>query len=253
MFSKVTKFSVLLIAMVVASGCSQLNRGTDIPKDISVKEKFYTASKNYRALVSLYRNSLRKQENPVVRYKLADSYYQIGDSKSSQLYLTPLLTQKLPSDLQQQVLLLSIKNSLQSKQYQQAVEKAQAMIGLYKNNAEAYNLLGIAYAKLGHFAKAKENIDTARTYFLNDAKALNNLATLEIMQGHYKEAVDLLLPQYLNNIRDERLIYNLVLALVKSGNKQYAENIVRNERLNTSPESLIEALDKAKLSTVSQK
>lgn len=244
MFSKATKISLLLTAAVVLSACSNSAKQPQTPQDILAKEQLYQASNNNRALIAIYRRSLQAQEDPLVRYKLAASYYRVGDSRSSALYLKPLLNQQLPSSLQQDVGLLNIQNTLQMKKYPLAVSQAKTFIAQYKNNSEAYNLLGIAYAKMGNFPAARENIEKARTYFINDTKALNNLATVAILEGKYKEAVDLLLPQYLNGVREGRMLHNLVFALVKSGDKQYAKDIITKERLNTSPDSLIEALSK---------
>lgn len=67
---------------------------------------------------------------------------------------------------------------------------------------------------------------------------------LNILDKQYKNAVNLLLPQYLNGEREPRLIYNLVFALVKSGDLSYARDIIQQEKLNTSPDLLISALQK---------
>ena len=95
---------------------------------------------------------------------------------------------------------------------------------------------------------ARQNISKARELFINDVVAINNIAMLSIVNGDYRNATELLLPQYLNGVKDQRLIHNLVFALVKSGDVNYAKDIIIKERLNTSPDSLIEALQKAERS-----
>ena len=85
---------------------------------------------------------------------------------------------------------------------------------------------------------------SARENFISDNVAINNLSMLNILNGEYGNAVNLLLPQYLNGQREPRMIYNLVFALVKSGDLDYAKDIITKERLNSSPDDLINALQK---------
>ncbi|MCW9698093.1 tetratricopeptide repeat protein [Avibacterium sp. 20-129] len=246
MFSKTMRLCTLLSAALLLSACSQSVFTKFNQQDISVKEKFYLSSNNYRELISLYRESLKQKEEPAIRYKLAESYYSIGDSRSSQLYLEPLLTSKDKKANVQDALLLQIKNNLHSGDYRQAVENADNMLLSYPNNGEAYNLLGIAYAKLGDYKQAKDNFNKARSYFVDDVKVLNNLAMIDILQKNYAGAVDILLPQYTNGVKDNRLVHNLVFALVKKGDKKYALDIIEKENLSEAPEALVEELKSAK-------
>ncbi|WP_248289809.1 hypothetical protein [Pasteurella multocida] len=62
-------------------------------ESITDKETLYLNKKNYESLISLYRNILKEKEDPMIRYKLANTYYDKGDSHSSSLYLAPLLSQ----------------------------------------------------------------------------------------------------------------------------------------------------------------
>ncbi|URL05585.1 tetratricopeptide repeat protein [Avibacterium sp. 21-595] len=246
MFSKTMRLCTLLSAALLLSACSQSVFTKFNQQDISVKEKFYLSSNNYRELISLYRESLKQKEDPAIRYKLAESYYSIGDSRSSQLYLEPLLTSKDKKANVQDALLLQIKNNLHNGDYRQAVENADNMLLSYPNNGEAYNLLGIAYAKLGDYKQAKDNFNKARSYFVDDVKVLNNLAMIDILQKNYAGAVDILLPQYTNGVKDNRLVHNLVFALVKKGDKKYALDIIEKENLSETPEALVEELKSAK-------
>ncbi|MFZ7343981.1 tetratricopeptide repeat protein [Avibacterium volantium] len=246
MFSKATRLFTLLSAAVLLSACSQSVFTKFNQQDISVKEKFYLSSNNYRELISLYRDSLKEKEDPVIRYKLAESYYSVGDSRSSQLYLEPLLTSKDKKANIQDALLLQIKNNLHSGDYRQAIDNAENMLLSYPNNGETYNLLGIAYAKLGNYKQAKDNFNKARSYFVDDVKVLNNLAMIEILQKNYAGAVDILLPQYANGVKDSRLVHNLVFALVKKGDKKYALDIIEKESLSKNPEILVGELQNAK-------
>lgn len=206
------------------------------------KEKLYESTKNYSSLISLYRDTLKVNDDPVVRYKLANSYYLSGDSASSLLYLTPLLNGN--SELANKATVLYIKNLIQTKDYNKAISVADSFIKRVPSNGEAHNLRGIALAQVGQLDGARQSMSQARELFINDVVAINNIAMLSIINGDYQNAVDLLLPQYLKGVKDQRLVHNLVFALVKSGDTKYAKDIIMKERLNTSPDALIDALQK---------
>ena len=234
--SKILFCSVILTLV----GCSSMSSPSH--QDISAKEKLYESTKNYNALISLYRTELKHNENPITRYKLANSYYYSGDSQSSLLYLEPLLKSK--NQVSEKAGVLQLRNLIQLHDYQKTVSSADMLVKQYPNNGEIYNLRGIAFANLGKLNEARNDINRAREFFINDTIAINNLAMLSIINGDYRNASEILLPQYLNGVKDQKLVHNLVFALVKSGDIDYAKDIIRKERLNTSPESLVEALQK---------
>ena len=140
--------------------------------------------------------------------------------------------------------ILQAKNLNMLKRYREALDVENAVLSSSPTNGEVYNLRGVTYAHLNDLNSARENFDKAREYFLNDVIAINNLAMLSIINGDYRNAISLLLPQYLNGIREQRLVHNLVFALVKNNELDYAKDIILKENLNTSPDSLIDALRK---------
>ncbi|MDO4698892.1 MAG: tetratricopeptide repeat protein [Pasteurellaceae bacterium] len=227
---------------ILISACSSLQLGTQTEEALSAKEKLYHSVKNYNGLISLYRDALKKNDEPELRYKLANSYYQAGDSQSSLLYLKPLLTRQ--DKIGENALLLEVKNNIQLSQYKDAMKNINVLLQRIPNNGEAYNLRGIIFAQEGNLQEAFKDITRARELFINDVIAINNLAMLSIINGDYKNASSLLLPQYLNGSRDYRVMHNLVFALVKSGEVDYALDIIKKERLNTNPEDLVNALKK---------
>lgn len=250
MFSKSIKTVLICSVAMTLSACSNLS-GTGGGQSIEVKEKFYESTKNYSALISLYRDSLKRNEDPAMRYKLAESYYQSNDSKSSLLYLKPLLVRN--DSFKEKALLLQVKNNIQLGDYSQAMTNANALLSYAPSNGEAYNLRGIVWAQQGKLQDAYNDINRARELFITDLVAINNLAMLSIINGDYHNASELLLPQYLNGSRDSRVVHNLVFALVKRGDIEYALDIIRKEKLNTSPEDLVNALRKTeRLPQVSQ-
>ncbi|OOF54349.1 NrfG protein [Rodentibacter genomosp. 2] len=243
MFSKFKKV-LFCVSIISVTGCSTLlqNKGELTPENIQSREILYESTKNYNSLISLYRDVLKVNEDPMIRYKLANNYYLKGDSESSLLYLDPLLSMNSP--LTEQSRILQAKNFIQLGKYQEAVNTADSILSVSPRNGEAYNLRGIALAQLGKLKDAHINIQKARELFINDTTAINNLSMLSIINGDYRNAVSLLLPQYLNGTKESRLLHNLVFALVKSGDIDYAKSIIVKENLNTSPDDLIEALKK---------
>ena len=247
MFKRMIKLGVVIgAALMVASCTNNVGRGKDgsvSTQNILQKEKLYQSSNDYRALVSLYRDYLKNKEDSTIRYKLAENYYLLGDSKSSSIYLAPVL-QTSSGKLENEVYLLQIRNYIQLKQYDEAIKLADVQLKKNPKDGSIYNLRGIAYAQIGNLSQAYNDLMSARENFISDNVAINNLSMLNILNGEYGNAVNLLLPQYLNGQREPRMIYNLVFALVKSGDLDYAKDIITKERLNSSPDDLINALQK---------
>ncbi|QIM63725.1 NrfG protein [Pasteurellaceae bacterium Orientalotternb1] len=241
MYSRSLKTILICSLAITLSACSNLTTSSGT-QSIEVKEKFYESTKNYNALISLYRDSLKKNEDPNIRYKLAESYYQANDGRSSLLYLKPLLERD--DVFKEKALLLQVKNNVQLSDYSEAMKNVNTLLSYAPNNGEAYNLRGIIFAHKGKLQDSFNDINRARELFITDVIAINNLAMLSIINGDYHNASELLLPQYLNGSKDSRLIHNLVFALVKQGDTSYALDIIRKEKLNTSPEDLVNALSK---------
>ncbi|WP_424405644.1 tetratricopeptide repeat protein [Pasteurella sp. PK-2025] len=246
MFSKLTKNALLCSLIIAISACSTFSQHKNVKagdkESIATKETLYESTGNYNGLISLYRDVLKNKEDPQVRYKLAEAYYAKGDSASSLLYLEPLLTGD--AQVNDFARILQVKNLIQKGQYKEAVSTASTILAKSARNGEVYNLRGIAFAQLGNLQNAQEDINKAREFFINDVVAVNNLAMVHIINGDYRNASALLLPQYLNGVKEPRLVHNLVFALVKSGDLDYAKDIIVKERLNSSPDDLINALKK---------
>ncbi|MDG6882635.1 Flp pilus assembly protein TadD, contains TPR repeats [Phocoenobacter uteri] len=252
MYSKIFKKTLGLSFILALTACADLRltladnenhlaSQVPTPQNIATKEKLYESTLNYRGLISLYREVLKNQEDPRIRYKLANSYYQKGNSKAALFYLQPLLSNPRFMEM---AMLLQVKCLVQSQEYNKAVAEANKLIAKFPHNPDSYNARGIALTQTGKFDKAEQDFIKARERFLSDVVAVNNLAMLEIVKGEYKNAVRLLLPQYLDGQKESRLLHNLVFALVKSGDTKYALDIIKKERLNTSATDLVNALEK---------
>ncbi|WGE68163.1 tetratricopeptide repeat protein [Actinobacillus equuli subsp. haemolyticus] len=248
MSSKLLKTIFVSTVFLSLSACSSLTTSSSTAQNLDQQERLYQDTKNYSALISLYREQLQLHQEPQLQYKLAKSYYLAGDSKSSLLYLEPLRFSQL--SFNDDVELLYIRNQIQAGDYNEAYLAASDLVALSPKNSEAYNLRGISSAQLGKLADAEKDLNKSRELFIHDTIAINNLAMLSILNNDYKNAVNLLLPQYLNGSTDSRLIHNLVFALVKAGDTEYALDIIRKEKLNSSPEDLVNALKKTKKSPI---
>lgn len=225
-----------LVAVLLLSGCA-----TSQPKsnaELSSQENILLQSKNYTGLIKLYRGWLKDREDPAVRLKLARYYYQTGDYTSSLNYLQPLA---LKPDVE--VYQLQAQNMVALGDYSQALRVTDRMLQKDANNAEAYNLRGIALSLSGKLQEGEQAIKRSRALFIADDIAVNNLAMTALLDRRYQDAVDLLLPQYLHGHRQPRMLHNLVLALVKVGNTRYADYVIRNEKLSSDPNRLIAALE----------
>jgi len=228
--------STLLFAFLLTA-CSMSQPKTS--NELNLQEDILLKSKNYTGLVTLYRSWLKKKEDPTIRLKLAGYYYQSGDYKSSLYYLQPLAVKP---DLR--VYTLQAQNMIALGDFPQAIRVSERMLQQDPQNAEAFNLKGVALALSGKLPEGGQSIQKARDMFIADDVAINNLAMVAMLDQRYQDAVGLLLPQYLRGRKQSRLLHNLVLALVKIGDMRYARDIIKNENLSDHPEELLDALSR---------
>ena len=226
---------LLVACAILLSAC--VERPLKTTNADNFQEEILLKAKNHSGLIALYRSQLKKKENPQVRLKLAQYYYQTGDYKSSLEYLQPL--HNTPNIA---VSLLRAKNRVALGDYALALQLTDRIMQREPNNAEAWNLHGIALALSGKRDEGQRAIEQARALFIADEVALNNLAVIALMEQRYQDVVELLLPQYLHGKKQSNLLHNLVLSLVKSGNRYYARKIIQSENLSDRPDALIDAL-----------
>lgn len=243
-----SKFKFIpLVAVLLLTACMQqpTNKFSDAVK-FEAKEQLYLSTNNYGKLIELYREALQKKDSEDVRFKLANMYYQINDSISSDFYLAPLLKDKTNKSYPK-YLILSLKNAINRGQFQSVLDRTNILPK--ESLAEFYNLRGIAFANLGVFDSAYKEFEKSRDLFINDTTALNNLATLDMIQGKYDEAVKTLLVPYYNGLKDKRFLNTLILALAKKGDFDTAIDIIRREKIDENPEKFVYALSKVQLTS----
>lgn len=237
------KILFLFLPALLISGCVPNNYRYDGTtsmenRDISEKERILLKTKNYQNLIAINHESLKKREDPDVRFRLAEYYYLAGNYNSSLHYLSVSL-QRNPST---KVYLLQSKNLLAQQKYDSALKFVAMAIQKDRGNGEALNLQGIILAHQGKLAEARRSFETARNAFFTEEKVLNNLALVHIADREYTQAIQLLLPLYLRGNRDSNLVHNLVFAMVKSGDLRYAKEIIKRENLSRYPDTLVASL-----------
>lgn len=194
------------------------------------------SSKNYGALIEIYREKLKSNENSENRYALSYYYYSSGDCLSALQYIAPISEGNMRNRV------LFIRSLVACEKYNDAIIQANSSLRLNPNNYDLLNLRGVAEALSGKTQAGRKSIQMARDLFIRDKTAINNLAMIEIIEGHYDKAVKILLPLYQNGCKDLTIVHNLVYSLVKSGYMVYAQNIIEKEKLSDDADSLIKSL-----------
>ncbi|OON42172.1 tight adherance operon protein [Izhakiella australiensis] len=226
---------LLALSILLLSGC--VTRTLKTESEINYQEDILLKAKNYNGLITMYRSWLKENDTPESRLKLSRYYYLAGDYKSSLYYL-----QSLNMSKDMRVSILQAQNMIALGDYGPAIRVTDRMLQQMPNNAEAYNLRGVALALSGKLEEGKRSIERSRELFIADDVAINNLAMIEMIDGRYQGAVGLLLPQYLRGKKQTQILHNLVLSLVKVGDRRYARNIVESENLSRDPDALIAAM-----------
>jgi len=228
---------VLTLAALVISGCQD---SLFDDKKIDQRQKEYILSKvnNYQGMIQLYRDKLSQKDERDTRYRLAELYYQVEDYESSRHYLKPLLV----SAEEEKGWLLEGKNLLETGNTAEALAAIERVQRLNPDNGEAWNLRGVLLAQSGDFALAEQAFREARLRFVDDNIVLNNLAMLAIMQEDYAIARDYLMPVYARGNISQKMLHNMVFVLVKLQDFQGAEEILRQDKMYSNRDGLLESL-----------
>lgn len=84
----IAKCKIMIVILLLLSGCQNPKNMTT--KDFQYRESIFIKAKNHNGLIDLYRDALKQKEDNKIRFKLAEVYYLIGNSKSSIYYLESL-------------------------------------------------------------------------------------------------------------------------------------------------------------------
>ncbi|EAA4084671.1 NrfG protein [Salmonella enterica subsp. salamae] len=226
-------FILFCTVSLLSGGCSLYSqKKNNTPQQLELLK----SSKNYGALIEIYREKLKSNENSENRYALSYYYYSSGDCLSALQYIAPISEGNMRNRV------LFIRSLVACEKYNDAIIQANSSLRLNPNNYDLLNLRGVAEALSGKTQAGRKSIQMARDLFIRDKTAINNLAMIEIIEGHYDKAVKILLPLYQNGCKDLTIVHNLVYSLVKSGYMVYAQNIIEKEKLSDDADSLIKSL-----------
>lgn len=206
------------------------------PVDAQGKIDLLKSSRNYSALIDIYRKRLEEKDNADDRYSLALYYYRSDDCESAIQYISPVATADIKNRL------LFVRSLIDCEKYVDAVAQTNNGLQQYPGNYDLLNLRGVAESLSGKTTSGRQSIQSARDLFINDRVAINNLAMVDIIDGNYKAAIRLLLPLYQNGCKELPVLHNLVYALIRSGNLSYARQIIEKENLSSNADVLIESL-----------
>jgi len=225
---------VVLTLIFMLTGCTT-NDSIDGKKRTALSdESILLKVKNYSGLIKLKREQLKKDNNPKVRYDLANYYYQSQDYRSSMFYLKPLLA----SGASASIYLLQAKNLAELGEYKKSLSFINIALNKDRNNAEGLNLKGVIQAQMDDLDGALTSFAAARSGYKQEEHVVNNMAMIHIMRKQYTEAVQLLLPIYLRGYDNSQIEHNLVFSLAKSGDLRYAKDILKKKGYSKHPDLL---------------
>lgn len=107
--------------------------------------------------------------------------------------------------------------SLNSGDYEEAVEQFSKALALRPDSSETYNLLGIAHFDQKNYKLAKKQFERAVVINSSYAEAYNNLGTVYFMTGQFKEAEKMLMKALSISSNLVSANYNLGALLLAQG------------------------------------
>ncbi|HAT8492648.1 TPA: hypothetical protein RQK84_000887 [Vibrio vulnificus] len=218
---RLIKLLLLTSIIAITSGCTSSPEHKTINNEN--KEKLYIETNNTTKLIEYYKLSLQENDNADTRIKLAQSYLNIGDYDSSIFVLSQIKMEEM-STLGHQVL---ARTYLRKGDYKKAQQQAEILVGLDKNIAESYNILGICAVKEKEFVVAIDYFNQAKMHFYNDEVVRNNIALVYLLTGQLEKSYELINYNHQRNPNNEQTMANLVLLLIKLNKIEVAQDLLR--------------------------
>ncbi|TCV27455.1 tetratricopeptide repeat protein [Vibrio crassostreae] len=227
----IRKFVLVVIAMVLVSGCTAVNNQLD------TKEQLLIGSGDSQKLIEFYKANI--QSDPVYKVKLVNLYLDLKDIKSAELYRNTYSDSDLDDP---EYILTSARIYYQKKNFERALEE----LDKYRDEGGAeyeYQLLtGKILAQQKRFSEAIEHFEESRKQGASDREAGNNIAVVKIMQSDYLGATDILYDLYLSNPNDQRVSSNLILSSVKSQRPDIALEVLKHSNSDEQAHKQLSAL-----------
>ncbi|CAM3036182.1 tetratricopeptide repeat protein [Vibrio rarus] len=215
--------SLAILICVLLVGCA--SQPTNEQKAFATSEKIYMVSHNYKKLIDLYKNELKKDPNNTqLQTKLVQTYLNFNDINSARYYLNELI--KKQSKPNPNIYYLDGLVYYQASDFISAKESLEKALEINKYQGESshltedisgdiYNLKGIVEASQGDLKSAKADFIQAKHYMYDDVKIANNLAVIDMLNDDYQSAYDRLMLFYLDSDADDQLKANLAISMAK--------------------------------------
>jgi Flp pilus assembly protein TadD len=211
----------LLMSLLLASillGCAPQSLKETQEGGLQEKSEFLMIqAKNYKGLIDLYTSLLSKEliefeEKNVIRFKLANVYFNAGDAEAAlfQLELLPEGSVKTKKRY-----LLQAKAQYKESNYEAAQISLDKAFLLDDKYAEGYNFQGVLFTEQGMLYDARKSFSIARQHEFDDVSVRNNLAMLDIIEGDFDSALKILLPILHSGQADDMIKANMILIYAK--------------------------------------
>lgn len=193
----------------------------------AVTEKDLIAVGNHAGLIRFYKDELIKEPNSkVIMLKLAQSYYDYGDSESTSFYVEQL---KKEGAREPELYLLSGNIAADIGLFEQAETDYKTSIEKGYHGTELYIKSGIALTNMKQYIQAEDAFNQARLKGHDDITVKNNLAVLYLAKGEYLRAVELLTPVFRQHSDEKKLAFNLAISLFKVGDYREAHRLLSDD------------------------
>ncbi|WP_191602903.1 tetratricopeptide repeat protein [Marinomonas algicola] len=215
MYNK-TLLSLLFILFL--SGCVPQNTNTNESAGEKEKNEFLMIqANNYNGLIELYSSLLKQDtiesnEKNSLRYKLANVYFNAGDSEAALFQLDQLSETSINT---KERYLLQARSQYKEAKYEAAQVSLGKAFKLDEKYSDAYNFQGILFTEQGMLYDARKSFSIARQNSFDDASVRNNLAMLDILEGDFNSALKILLPILQSGQADDMIKANMVLIYAK--------------------------------------
>ncbi|WP_060983451.1 tetratricopeptide repeat protein [Vibrio splendidus] len=205
------------------------------------KEAIYQQTHNHAQLVALYKEQLKREDNAVIRQKLAQSYLILADAESALFYIKPVIESKKASVEAYQIQAQAYGDM---GQYPAAIAAAKLALELDPSNSRTENLLGTYYGYSYQTTLARRYFERARDHFYDGVSVNNNLAVLDIAEGDYLAAAKRLMPLYKSHQADDMVMANLTLSMAKQGHYAFVQQVLSDTYSQHQIEKIYRSLQK---------
>ena len=217
---------LFLLALFIAVSFALVSCDRQSKEELLNEGLKYSQKSNYRGAVVLYKNALEKDPNYIeARFHLADAYLQIGKYESAEKEFNKVLRQ-LPKDSRVPLKLAELY--LRTDREEKVITSLESYLKEYPDSAEAYDLLGRAYALKKEFDNAKDLFRKAIALDAEKVLPHLHLAQLYIQLEENTIAREILEGLVSRNVKNIPAYYLLARMETTMGNREKALTIYQS-------------------------